>query len=262
LGTDESRLFYGTVVRYYDAENAHKTEDLAFYEALAAEADGPILDVGSGTGRVVFHLAQAGHRVHGVEISPEMLARAERKLALLPDLVDQVTMIEGDVLQVDVPEQYALITVSYHVFMHLRTMDEQLAALERFREWLLPGGRLIIDLPNAGFLFATTDDGSIILERTFVEPESGHLVMQQSISDLDRAEQTMFITWIYDEMDDDGMVMRTLAPLTMHYYFPAEMRLLLRLVGLVEDEFYGDYDFVPFGDGLPRMIVTATRSQS
>ncbi|MBN2469968.1 MAG: class I SAM-dependent methyltransferase [Anaerolineae bacterium] len=259
MSVEESRLFYETVARYYDAENAHKTEDLAFYSDMAADADGPILDVGSGTGRVVLHLAQEGYTVHGIEPSAAMLERAAAKLDVLPDLRPQVTMTLNDIMDYTPPVDFDLITVSYHAFMHLRTQAEQMAALERFRAWLAPEGRLVIDLPNAGYLFATPDDGSLVLERTFVEPESGHLVMQQSVSDLDRAEQLMHITWIYDEMDDDGTVRRLLAPLTMHYYFPAEMDLLLRVAGLAREAFYGDYEFGPFEDGCPRMIVVAGR---
>lgn len=259
MSANESRDFYELVARYYDAENAHWTDDLPFYAEMAAQTGGPILDIGSGTGRVLFYLARHGYRVWGFETSPQMLARAHRHLEELPALQKRVTMLEGDVLGVQLEERFALITISYHTFMHLRTQEEQIAALERCREWLKPGGQVVIDLPDVGSLFATPDDGSVVLERTFVEPESGRLVMQQSVSELDRAAQLMHITWIYDELDSDGVVRRLVAPLTLHYYFPAEMHLLLRLAGLREVAFYGDYDFGPFADGCPRMIVVAEK---
>ncbi len=260
--SQESVDFYEIVARYYDAENADKEDDLPFYSEVAAETGGPILDVGSGTGRVVLHLAQEGYRVVGFEPTAPMLARARRKLEVLPDLRSQVTFFQADITGADLAEQFALILVSYNVFMHVRTQEEQLAALRRFREWLRPDGLLIIDLPDTGFIFSTPDDGSIVLERTFIEPESGCMVMQQSVSDLDRSSQRMFITWIYDELGQDGAVRRTVAPLTLHYYFPAEMELLLRLTGLEKVAFYGDYEGGPFEDGCPRMIVAARRGDA
>ncbi len=81
MPSEESRVFYETVARYYDAENAFLTEDLAFYGDLAAGCEGAVLDVGSGTGRVVLFLAgEEGVPATGIEFSAEMLARARRRL--------------------------------------------------------------------------------------------------------------------------------------------------------------------------------------
>ena len=262
LGEETSREFYETVARFYDAENAYMTDDLPFYSALAAETGGPVLDVGCGTGRVTLHLAQEGVRVVGMDYSEAMLQRAERKLAVLPDLRARVALIHADVLHTAPEERFALIIVPYNSFMHLHTQADQVAALERMREWLLPDGLIALDLPNPGDLFATPDDGSVVLERMFQEPESGHLVMQQSVSALDRAAQIMHVTWIYDELAADGTVRRTLAPLTLRYVFPAEMDLLLRVAGLQRAERYGDYDSTPFEDNSPRMITVAKARKS
>jgi len=252
-----SHDFYETVARYYDAENAAMTEDLPFYSELVADLEGPVLDVGCGTGRVTLHLAQEGARVVGVDISEEMLKRAKRKLSVLPDLRPNVSLVHGDLLEVAFEERFALIVVPYNGFMHFKTQAVQIKALERMRDMLLPGGLIVLDLPNPGDLYATPDDGSMVLERTFEEPESGHLIMQQSVSALDRAAQIMHVTWIYDELDDTGMVRRTVAPLTLRYVFPAEMDLLLRVAGLKRVEPFGDYDGSPFADGSPRLIALA-----
>jgi len=99
-----------------------------------------------------------------------------------------------------------------------------------------------------------------VLERTFLEPESGHQVMQQSVSAIDRAAQRLNVTWIYDELDETGIIRRTMAPLELRYVFPAEADLLLEAAGLTVLELYGDYDQGPFESGAPRMIVLAERS--
>ncbi len=90
--------FYATIARYYDAEHSDKTDDLVMYSQLAATYGGPILDVGCGTGRILFHLAQEGHTVHGIDSEAAMLERAQIKLEGLPHLRDQLRLIHGDVL--------------------------------------------------------------------------------------------------------------------------------------------------------------------
>ena len=260
--------FYDTIARFYDAENAQMTDDLSLYVELAEDTGGPVLDVGCGTGRVMLHLAQElvdeSVRVVGVDNSEAMLARGWRKLSALaqrrPELKALITFVQGDALNIDLDERFKLIIVPYNGFMHFKTQPDQLAALRHFHSLLADDGLLIMDLPNAGEAFASVDDGALVLERMFTEPESGHLVMQQSMSTLDRVAQQLNVTWIYDEIMDDSAVHRTLAPLVLRYVFPGEMGLLLAATGFETLTTYGDYFQEPFIEGSERMIVLAGKT--
>lgn len=253
--------FYETIARFYDAENRDMTDDLELYSELAAETGSPILDIGCGTGRVMLHLAQEGHRVVGIDYSEAMLARGRRKLGLMRDLESEVAFVHGDALQTDLDQRFKLIIVPYNGFMHFNEQAHQITALRRFRALLDAGGLLVLDLPNAGEAFGTQDDGAVVLERMFTEPESGHLVMQQSVSSLDRIAQQLHVTWIYDEVAANNTVQRTLAPLVLRYVFLGEMDLLLAVTGWRCVAVYGDYDRAPFVEGSPRMIVLAEAGQ-
>ncbi len=254
-----SRDFYDTIARYYDAENEDMTADLGLYSALAEQTGDPILDIGCGTGRVTLHLAMEGYRVAGLDTSRAMLERGRRKLKNRIDLHDLVTFYEGDALDYPLPDQYALILLAYNGLMHFRTPADQQAVLRHLSGCLKAEGKLIIDLPNAGEAFATLDDSAVTLERSFVEPESGHLVMQQSVSTLNRTEQLQYVTWIYDEIGANNVVQRTVAPLTLRYVFPTELDWLLQVCGLRRTERFGDYAQGPFEEGCPRLIVLAEK---
>lgn len=256
--------FYETVARYYDAENAAMIEDLPLHSELLDEYGEPLLDVGCGTGRVMLALAREGYRVVGVDYAGAMLDRGRRRVARMrEDTAARVSFVHGDVLLADIPGgPFNVISVPYNGFMHFQTQATQIAALRRFRELLAPEGVLLLDLPNAGETFGTQDDGALVLERTFIEPESGNLVMQQSVSTLDRVTQQMRVNWIYDEVYPDGTVHRTLAPLVLRYIFPGEMDLLLAATGFQSVTTYGDYEQSPFENGSPRMIVLAEVAES
>src|SRR5262249_21002603 len=146
--TDHSRDFYNTIERYYDAENEDETADLELYSALAEDIDGPILDVGCGTGRVMLHLAMEGHRVTGIDISPAMLERGRRKLKNRIDLSELATFIEGNAIDYPFSEKYALILVPYNGLMHFRNIAELHRLLRNLGDSLADGGRLVIDVPN------------------------------------------------------------------------------------------------------------------
>ncbi len=253
--------FYDTIARYYDAENEDMTDDLELYSALAERTGGPILDIGCGTGRVMLHLASEGYPVAGLDTSQAMLERGRRKLHNRIDLHDLVTFHHGDAINYPLPEHYPLILIPYNGLMHFRTSADQIALLRHLAGYLDDDGLLVIDLPNAGEMFATVDDGAVTLERSFVEPERGRLVMQQSVSALNRTEQLQYITWIYDEIGANNVVQRTVAPLTLRYVFPAELDLLLQVSGLRRVNRYGDYRQGPFEEGCPRLIVAASKAR-
>lgn len=249
--------FYATIARFYDAENADRTDDLALYSELAARYGEPILDVGCGTGRVMLHLAQEGYRVYGIDSEYAMLERAKLKLDALPHVRDKLTFYHGDALTYELDERFKLTLVPYNGLMHFHNQDTQLALLRRLRQWTQLDGLLVLDLPNAGETFATQDTEALTLERTFIEPETGHLVLQQAVSVLDRVEQLMRVTWIYDEITGDGAIKRTVAPVIFRYFFYPEIRLLLSQTGFEVQDVYGDVDGSPFVDGCPRMVVLA-----
>ena len=74
-------LSYDAIARYYDLSHQSLVEDIPFLLRVAAETGGPALELGCGSGRLLVPLARAGYAVTGVDNSPEMLARAELRLA-------------------------------------------------------------------------------------------------------------------------------------------------------------------------------------
>jgi SAM-dependent methyltransferase len=68
-----------TVV-WHDVECGAYEADLRLWEQLA-EADGPLLELGCGTGRVALHLARRGHTVVGIDIDADLIAELRERAA-------------------------------------------------------------------------------------------------------------------------------------------------------------------------------------
>ena len=62
-----------TQVIWHDVECGRYGADLALWRELAAAEEGPVLDVGAGTGRVTLDLARAGHEVVALDREPRFL---------------------------------------------------------------------------------------------------------------------------------------------------------------------------------------------
>jgi SAM-dependent methyltransferase len=123
----------------YDEWAAHMTADVAFYVELARTADGPIVELAVGNGRVAIPVAQAtGRRVIGIDTSPAMLAQA-RTHAAEADV--ELDLIEGDMRELAVDEPAALIYCPFRALLHLPTWADRRRTFERVAASLRPDGR-------------------------------------------------------------------------------------------------------------------------
>src|SRR3954469_19446914 len=91
----------------YEEWSAHMTADVAFYVELARQADGPLVELAIGNGRVAIPVAQAtGQRVVGIDSSRAMLAQARANAA---EVGVELDLREGDMRDFTLDEPAALI---------------------------------------------------------------------------------------------------------------------------------------------------------
>lgn len=122
----------------YDVWAADMTEDVAFYVELAREADGPVVELAVGTGRVAIPIAErTGRKVIGIDSSPAMLAVArERAAAAGVDL----ELREGDMRDFGLDEPAALVICPARSLLHLPTWADRSRVFERVAAALRPRG--------------------------------------------------------------------------------------------------------------------------
>jgi SAM-dependent methyltransferase len=123
----------------YAEWSAHMTADIAFYTRLAREADGPLVELAIGNGRVAIPVAQeTGQRVIGVDTSPSMLRQARAAAA---EMGVELDLREADMRELGLDEPAALIYCPFRALMHLPTWADRRRTFERVAVSLLPGGR-------------------------------------------------------------------------------------------------------------------------
>jgi SAM-dependent methyltransferase len=123
----------------YEEWSARMTEDIEFYVDLAREADGPLVELAIGNGRVAIPVARAtGQRVIGIDISPAMLKLARAGAA---EAGVELELHEGDMCDLALDEPAALIYCPFRALLHLPTWADRRRTFERVAASLLPGGR-------------------------------------------------------------------------------------------------------------------------
>jgi SAM-dependent methyltransferase len=109
-------------------------EEPIVHEILGPLSPGVALDAACGTGRYTEYLAKQGHRVIGVDSSPEMLAYAGTRV---PD----AELRQGDLHQLPLPDDHVDVVVCALALTHLADVAP---AITEFARVLRPGGHLVI----------------------------------------------------------------------------------------------------------------------
>lgn len=233
----------------------------AFYQALAQEAGGSVLEIGCGTGRITIPIAQMGFPVTGLDIVPGMIERARRKSVGLP-----AEWVVGDGRSFHLDKLFHLIFLTGNVFQFFLTNADQAALLARVRAHLHPDGLFAFETRNPRWpgLAARSEpyEGAFFYLETWAEERSaesyidaqGRSVQVAHTQAYDHAAQILHLTgykrW-RDGVQEQTQITRT----ALRYTFPQELLALLHAHGFAAIRQYGDWSYEPLTEASPSIIV-------
>lgn len=254
---------YDQIARYYDLSHDRLVDDIPFLLSQAAKVGGPILEIGSGSGRLLLPLARAGYDVIGIDNSPEMLARAEMRIAgQPPEVQERIRVVSADVRTLDLSDrnEFGMIIFGNNTFMHLDEVGAG-AAFKRLRPLLRSGGTFLIDVFNPILLAMAADDPDFVLEDVMTDREAEKTIRQYTAYESIPGEQIVDVSWIY-EVEGAGSTRDEESPvkasLRYHYLYPHQYDLLLGMTGFRLTALFGDYDGSPLHEESDRLILVAT----
>ena len=188
---------------------------------------GPALELGIGTGRVALPLSRRGVTVHGIELSPDMVA----VLRAQPG-ASGVGVTIGDFATAAVDGPFTLAYLLRNTITNLTTQDEQVATFRNVAAHLEPGGCFVVEnyipelrrLPpgETRYVFAATP---------------AHVAFEE----YDCATQ---IAYSHHYWVIDGELATFSSP--HRYVWPSELDLMAQLAGLTLRERWDDWTCAPF----------------
>jgi SAM-dependent methyltransferase len=249
----------------YDHVAGYTTRaDIAFYVEESARVDGKILELASGTGRVLIPIARTGKTIVGVEHSRKMLDRCREKVAAEPSAVrDRIALYDADMRDFALADRFALAIMPFRPMQHLTSIDDQLSCLDAVRRHLRPGGRLIFDVFNpdlARIAAASTvefdDTPDTLLPNGSSFRRSGRLVAAHRLAQVSDLELIYYVT------SPSGVTDRRVHSFQLRWYLPVELEHLLARAGFTIEAMYGGFDRSTLTDASPEIIVVARSGRS
>jgi SAM-dependent methyltransferase len=218
----------------YDKWAAVMTDDVPFYVELAREADGPVVELAVGNGRVAIPVAQALHRpVLGIDISSAMLAQARANAEVAGV---ELELRLGDMRELELEDPAALIYCPFRGLMHLPTWADRRRTFERVAAALEPGGRFAWN----AFVFNPHIAGKL----------DGHW------------QEDAPVRHRVDYVPTDSRIDLTLdggARIPLWWSTRAEWEGLLDVAGLETDVLFGWFDRRPFDEASEEFVWVARR---
>jgi SAM-dependent methyltransferase len=240
--------------RFYDPIYDHMRTrvDRDFYLRKIAETNGPVLEIGAGTGRFFSEALHGGADIYAIDISPSMLDVLKTKI----NTRDHYRVSQQNAINFSFGFPFDLILAPFRVFSHLLTVEEQLMALNNICRYLTDRGRLIFDLyvPDPGMIAAGLDrvvdfDGEYAPGKKLQRCVTMKADIVNQISDI-----TMEFTW-----DEEEQTRTEQWHFLLRYFFRFELEHLISLSDLQLVQMYGDFNEAPLGDGSREFIVVCRK---
>lgn len=196
-----------------------------FLVGLAGSGDA--LELGIGTGRIALPLSQRGIRVHGIDLSPAMVARLKQK----PGGQD-IDVTIGDFSSTKVDGRFSLAYLVYDTIENLTTQDAQVACFQNVAEHLDPTGCFVVEVevPQLQRL----PPGETVRPFKVMPTRLG-------FDEIDVATQR-FTSHHY--LISDGQC--DVISMPYRYVWPAELDLMARIAGLALRERWEDWTREPY----------------
>lgn len=251
---------YRAIAEYYDPEYAANDmlhRDVPFLLERLPSRSQRILEIATGTARAAIPLAQAGHRVVGIDYARDMLEIARRKRDAVGLRERELELIQADALDLDLGRQFDFACILFNTFLNFTTLEEQDRLLANIRRHLRPRGRIWIDIfnPDPGLLAQPHSEN---LEPTLFYVHSLDRTVQRT-TDVQRHPdlQLQRITFKYCWYDAEGNEHFERVSFDLTHLFPRELRLLLERHGFEITSLWGDYDGSEVTADSPRLICDA-----
>ena len=217
----------------YDEWAAQMTADVPFYVGLAEQADGPLVELAIGNGRVAVPVAQAtGRPVIGLDTSPAMLEQAR---ARAEEAGVQLDLREADMRNLTLDEPAGLVYCPFRALLHLPTWADRRRTFERVAASLRPYGRFAWNAFVFDHRVAARLDG---VHQDVPVPHTVHYAVGDNRIDIVR--------------DDGGTS-------SLWWATKNEWLGLLDVAGLEVEALYGGFAGEPLTDDSGEYVVVARR---
>ena len=242
------------IARFYDLiyHKVRSSVDFNYYMDRIRESEGPVLEIGAGTGRLFCAALEKGADIYAIEPSAAMRDVLFKKL----DRKHHDRIQDTEAGNFRFSQKFDLILAPFRVFFHILTVEDQLKALNNIHDHLSDKGRFIMDLfvPDPGMLAGGLKD----LKDFDEEFSPGNRVSRTVSMHADLVNQISYITITLNWNEGDQTFGETWET-PMRFLYRYELEHLIQLSSLNLVEILGDFTGKPLQSDSKEFILICTK---
>jgi SAM-dependent methyltransferase len=229
--------------------------DVEFYGEVCRGAK-RVLELGSGSGRLLNALADAKRQLVGLELDPKLVDLARRNLRALPPAKRKsVRILRADMRDFSLPQRFERVLLPYNTLYCLLGRRAALACFRAAHRALEPGGTLALDVWNAepfqrSATRSTMDDPLPIVSLR----HAGRTWDVFERARVRRAQQRLDVSYSYVPREGGSTQQ---IPIAQRYFLASEISHLLERAGFAVEARYGDFSGRRFSARAAHLVVLA-----
>jgi SAM-dependent methyltransferase len=229
---------YMHLYAHRDVAEARQAIDLFQHSTSLNPSNGPLLDLACGTGRHAFELARRGYRVIAADLSPTLLADAQRRTRRY---TSSLQLVRADMRHIPLSGSVAAVLQLFTAFGYFPTDEENISVLRQVRSCLIDEGWYMLDFLNA------TEVHRSIQPYSVTEIDGATIEQERKIEN-GRVEKRILVRSSGGEREFRESV---------RLFTLEDFRRMFQQCGLMLESVFGDYSGGPYSDVSQRCIMFA-----
>lgn len=178
------------------------SKDINFYVGMAQRyGTNGVLEVGSGSGRILLEIAKKGINIDGLEPNSERFECCKEKINLLEDNIkNRINIFQLLSSDYKTDKKYSLIIMPFRVLQEMNSVDSQEETLRYIKTLLKPNGILIFDLlyPSTKLLCQLENNQNIAPTKKHIQEGDKKFSTSFVIEKIDTLKQTFSAKRVYE----------------------------------------------------------------
>jgi SAM-dependent methyltransferase len=245
------------VARFYDLiySKVISGEDSGYYLKQILKTQGPVLELGVGTGRIFVEALKQGADIYGIDANGSMIELLKTKI----DEKYYHRVKVQDAINLNLDNRFDLIIAPFRVFSHFIEVKEQFRVLNAVFDHLNPNGQFIFDVfvPNLKLI-----TGGIKEMMDFDgEYEKGKKIKRITSMEADPLNQISHVKMKY-VWEENGKEIEKEWAFPMRYFFKYELEHLIARSRLTLVNIFGDYQEHPLEANSKEFVVVCQKCKN